>query len=444
MPSVPAATQPLAAEHLDPLQAGEAIARLWAAPERCFHRRVERVEHLHYAGASRHVRVDLSLDRELFSSLTYVGGVVVPITTLPKYQLAAFAIECLSGQRATVLGHAETVRFTVIALLHHASRVLAANPELPSREQLEALERDIRVIVEAPDAVAVEHLDKQLRDRPGLWARLADEQDLCSHLSVFAAQFVLYATVDAAPGEPVSFAFSFPASNDPDHSVPDGVLAAARRVLDFVRRDTWTIAIECPHALTTASWHLSVILPEELKVVDCDADSIYGLSHRAHGTFQWHRHSAQVHVTHDPDEVRSAPTAGVIREPSVDIQVTAALHAGPVRALITAVVVAGTLFAGWATTLDALNPAPAVSIILAGTALFAGMSAQGQPPLAQITSRLRHQLLVVLSLIALTCAVLLVFSTPETRPVTAWLVGSIASAAIGVRLLCSVLRSRTV
>lgn len=447
MPSVPPATTqppPSRSEPLDPLQAGEAIAELWATPERCFHRRVERIEHLHYAGASRHVRVDVSLEPKLFSCLTHGGGVIVPITTLSKYQLAAFAIECAGGQHATVLDHAETVRLTVIALLHDASRVLASSPEQPTSEQLEALERDIRVLVEAPDAVAVDRLNELRQDQPGLWSQLADEQDLCDRLFVFATQFVLYAIVDATPGERVSFTFSFPASNDPDDPVPDGILAAARRLIDFLRRDTWTIAIECPHALTAASWHLSVVLPEELKVVDCDADAIYALSSHAHGTFQWHRHAAQIHVTHDPGEVQGTPTAGVAHDPSVVLEVTAALHAGPVRALITAIVVAGTLVTGWATTLAALNPAPAVSIILAGTALFAGMSAQGQPPLAQITSRLRHQLLVVVSLVALACAVLLVFSTPESRPVTAWLVGSIVAGMIGLRFLCSVLRSRTV
>jgi hypothetical protein len=131
-----------------------------------------------------------------------------------------------------------------------------------------------------------------------------------------------------------------------------------------------------------------------------------------------------------------------------DQEVAAFVEVSPERAgrtsqaATTSVIVAALLWLGVASGLDAKNPGAAISLLLAGAAVFTGFSAvQGEHRLVRRAFAASRRWLAVVTLAALTASASLAMEYPVAHPVAVWRVAAIACSIAAVRLLWSAVRA---
>lgn len=105
-------------------------------------------------------------------------------------------------------------------------------------------------------------------------------------------------------------------------------------------------------------------------------------------------------------------------------------------------VVAGLLWLGVLSDLDARNPGPAISILLAGAAVFSALAAaQGQHRLVRRVFAASRWWLAVVALTALGASASLAMELPDREPVEVWRICAIVCSLAAARLTWSAIRA---
>lgn len=415
------------------LRAGVACTELIANPKAWINRRVETTEILSQEETRRRVSVDFTLSSEQSADLLIPDGVAVPISVLTKEARRHFDLRDESGRSVPVLGKQQNGELAHIALLNAA---LDALPGGVPAEVFEMLAADLRQVVFAPPAQAADALgffigSAEAGDR---WRTSIVEDETCQALlDVLWANYILFPVLqpDGPKRRVLKFsygdAFSFASHETPLRSrlAPRDVI---RRIWQPDRRQ---FAIESPAAWRAMSFHAEIAIPEELQfelaiLWDFDADEQLS--------------------EFDIDVDRASLYAS--EELTADRSVDAFVEIAPERtgrtfqAAATSSVVAGLLWLGVVSGLDASNPGAAVSILLAGAALFSGLSAvQGEHRLLRRVFAASRRWLGVISLAALTGSASLAMELPSEHPVCVWKIAAIISTFAAARLIWSAIRA---
>jgi hypothetical protein len=194
--------------------------------------------------------------------------------------------------------------------------------------------------------------------------------------------------------------------------------------------DRRQFSIACPGAWRAASFHAEVAIPEELRIelaflYDPDAEEA---------------------VSEADDMVNRA--ALYASEPISDEQDTIAYvelvperSGHPFLAAATSAAVLALLWLGVASGLDAVTPGPAVSLLLAGAAVFSGLAASGgEHRLVKVMFASTRHWLAVVALAALAASATLAMEVPDAHPVEVWRIAAIACSVAALRVTWSAIR----
>jgi hypothetical protein len=202
----------------------------------------------------------------------------------------------------------------------------------------------------------------------------------------------------------------------------------ARRVW---RPDRRSFIIYCPGAWRATSFHVEVAIPEELR---CDTAFLYDFA-------------AEEEISATEGKVNRA-SLYASREIDAESDVAAYVEVAPERsgrtfqAAATSVIIATLLWLGVGSGLDATNPGPAVSILLAGAALFSGLAAvQGEHVLVKKVFAAPRGWLLLATVAALAGSATLAMEIPDQHPVSLWRYAAIAATIAAARLTWSAVRA---
>ncbi len=418
-------------------QAGYAAARLIASPETWIHRRVETIELLTHEETRRRVSIDFTLSPAQQRELMTPDGVVVPITVLTKEARRNFDLCDESGRAVPALSKRQNGDLVLSAVVDLARRSLDAAGVEVDADTSDGLVADFSEIVTAAADRATARIEDFAYDaehddpaRHALWR----DPELRGVLSTLAEHYVLFAVL--APEGPSRRILKYSYGDDFDLAVVDGDPSspwarAPKLAARIWRPDRRLFAIACPSASRAASFHVEVAIPEELRI--CQA--------------RLRTPEVGTDVSHvDRDVNRASLYASRPLEPRTEViafvEVTAERSGHLLQAALTSVIVALLLWAGVASGLSTTNPGAAVSIVLAGTALYSGFTASsGQHRLVRTIFASRQRWLLVTTLASLTGSATLALEYPCASPIGAWTVAAVAASAAALRLTWSTVRA---
>jgi hypothetical protein len=415
--------------------AGVASAPLISDPKSWINRRVETVELLSHEETRRQASIDFTLSDEQLDQLTIDEGVVVPISVLTKERRRNFDLRDESGRAVPVLGKEQNGELAHTAVLSAAYDAL---PQPPSQDVFDILAADLRQVVfglpdEAEAALAFIAGSANSGD-PWRAAILADE--VCrSLLDTLWANYVLYAVL--APKGPNRRILKY--------SYGEGLAFTSyrqnmrSRLARLAPRElagrAWSpdrsqFVIECPGAWRAASFHAEVAIPEEV---------------RFELAVMWDFYAEQPLSAYDLNVDRAALYASDVdrEDQATAFAVVATERAGrATQAALASAVAAGLLWLGVASGLDAKNPGPAISILLAGAALFSSVAAvQGEHRLVKRVFAASRRWLVLTTLAALAASAALALEVPDAHPVGLWRIAAIVCSVATIRLGWSAIRA---
>jgi hypothetical protein len=436
----PAAQTPCVAEpDTDFIEAGFACAALIADPKSWINRRVETVEMLAQEETRRRVSVDFTLTAEQREALTTRHGMVVPISVLHKGALRNFDLRDEQPAVVPILNRADNAELGLTALL---SAALDAIPEPHQAAAVDALTADLRQIVLADQATALEALEALVGAAgEGDAMRRAMWQDATcnSLLRTLASDYVLFAAL--APGGPDRRVLKYGYG---DEFWPDRPWKRLRE--RYAPTELWwrlrhperaRFFVDCPAAWRAASFHMEIAIPEELRV------SYAVLGRPSPGDPD----AAIEHLGPADNFVnRSALYAATPIAPHDDVrayvEIVSEREGGATRAAMTAVAVAGLLWLGWLSDLDASAPGAAVSLLLAGGAVVSGFAATtGDHIIVNKILRGRRRTLTLVALCALAASASLAMEVPDAKPLEVWLAAAIICTTAALRLGWSAIRA---
>ncbi len=415
------------------LTAGMACTRLIADPAAWINRRVETIELLSHEETRRRVSIDFSLSDDQLAELDIGEGIAVPISVLTKEARRNFDLRDESGRAVPVLGKQQNGELAHIAVMNGAVKAL---PDDLTPEVFELLAADLRQVVFAPPAGASDALgvfigSAEAGDR---WRTAIWEDDTCrSLLAALWRNYALFAVLP--PGGANRRILKYSYGEDFNVSVESEGIRERLAPRELARR-AWRpghrrFIIECPGAWRAASFHVEIAVPEELRF---DTAKLYDFV-------------AGEQVSEVNTNVNRA-SLYASREIEAESDVDAYVEVAPERsgrtfqAATTSLIVAALLWLGVASGLDAKNPGPAVSILLAGAALFSGVAAvQGEHKLVKHVFSASRRWLVITTLAALVGSASLAMEMPNAHPVAVWRYAAIASTVAAVRLGWSVIRA---
>lgn len=419
-------------ELLDPeIVAGMACADLIAYPDRWINRRVETVELLTYEETRRRVSVDFTLDAETQQALVLTDGVVVPITVLTKRARRNFDLRDEGGRSVPVLGKNQNGHLAHIAL---ASAALRALPQPPSLDAFEMLSADLRRVVfdargDAADALAYFIGSAEAGDpiRQAVW-----EDETCRRLlTVLQENYVLFAVLPPQGAARRVLKYGYGDDLDREGTGVREKLNPLQMLVRFIWPDRQRFVIRTPGASRGISFHVEVAIPPELRITEA---FLYDLT-------------TQEPVSDVDSKVNRAslyaPEA-VDEDAAVDAYVEVAPErAGrTIQAAVTALAVVALLWLGVTSGLDAQNPGAAVSLLLAGAAIFSGVTAaQGAHWIVRDVFWPSRVWLGIVSLSALTASATLAMEYPCQHPVPVWRVAAIVASVAAARLCWSAVRA---
>jgi hypothetical protein len=414
------------------LTAGITCTQLIADPAEWINRRVETIELLSHEETRRRVSIDFSLSDQQLDDLSIGEGIAVPISVLTKEARRNFDLRDESGRAVPVLGKQQNGELAHIALMNGAVNALPADL---TPEVFELLAADLRQIVFAPPAAAADALgvfigSAEAGDR---WRAAIWEDDTCrSLLTALWTNYALFAVL--APGGPNRRILKYSYGEDFDLGRASEELRERLAPRELARRawrpDRRRFIIECPGAWRASSFHVEIAVPEELRF---DTAVLYDFA-------------AEDHVS---DVDRNVNRASLYASGQIDSasDVAAYVEVAPERtgrtfqAAVTSVIIAALLWLGVGSGLDVTNPAPAVSILLAGAALFSGVAAlQGHALVKKVFAGPRRWLLLA-TLAALAGSATLAMEIPDQHPVSLWRYAAIAATIAAARLTWSAVRA---
>ncbi|HKG02916.1 MAG TPA: hypothetical protein VKB03_07030 [Conexibacter sp.] len=418
-------------DHTQLIDAGIAAAPLIADPKSWINRRVETIELLSHEEVRRQVSVDFTLTDAQLEQLRTSEGVVVPLTVLVKERRRAFSLRDESGAAIPVLGRRQNGDLALAALLHAASNAVG----VPTAD-LESVAAELRAIVFDPPAAArdaFEHFLGNAVHDDSTWSSIAADPVCRSLLDALWPNYVLFAVL--VPGGPNRRILKYDYTEDvgrPGSASWRERLDPASAVYRFWYPDRRHFLIRSSAAWRASSFHAEIVIPEDLRFGYAalhDADTDEPVS-----SIEFDVDRASLHAM---DEI--APGREVV----------AALEIGPERtarisqASATAVAVAALLWLGAASGLNADSPDAAVSILLGGAAIFAGITAVlGEHRLVSMIFSATRRWLSIVTAAALAGSTSLALALPDAHPVAIWRIAAALCTVAAVRLTWSWIRAR--
>jgi hypothetical protein len=375
---------------------GSALVPLILAPSAWTHRRVETVDVLTFELVRRHVSVDFTVPAGLREQLSIPGTsqFVVPLATLRKEPLRHFDLRDELGGAVPVLGREHDGALAWAALLWAASNVAGIGelaPRVIDRLRLIATARGEEVRTLLDDFYADAAGDEQL-------ALLAADDSMRLLLADLAENYVLAGVLDDV-GRRRVLKYSYDSFHAPAAST-------------WRRRLGWeplVIELDVPSATRAASFHAEVVMPEELRsdvafVLDAATGDVLG-------------------ADYDSDRVAiHAPSAPAASKPRLVVAVATERAGFASAALGVAALAAGLLLLGaLADDLSAVTAGPPLSILLAGSAVFAGSVARaGEHRVVSAMLLGPRVALLAVAVAALVAAAVLAFDLGRDAVVWGW------------------------
>jgi hypothetical protein len=414
------------------LAAGIASAELIANPASWINRRVETIELLSQEQTRRRVSIDFTLSESDIEELTTSDGVVVPISVLTKELRRNFDLRDEAGSAVPVLGKESNGGLAHVAVMSAALDVL---PDDVPPEAFELIWSDLRQVVTSHPEAADEALgvfvgsaeeDETLRS--AIW-----QSATCrSLLDVLRSNYVLFAVIP--PGGPMRRILKYSYSEDFDPGISGTLrerLAPWMLGQRLARPDRSRFRILCPGAWRASSFHAEVVIPEDLRI---EGAILYDFAKdEALSEPDMNRNRASLYAR-DTLNAESSTDAYVVIAPE--------RRGRTVQAAATSLVVAALLWLGVHSGLDAQNPDAAVSLLLAGAALYSGVTAShGEHVLVTTLFSASRRWLGLVSLAALSASAALAMEVPNAHPTGVWRAAAIACTIASGRLLWSAVRA---
>lgn len=414
------------------IDAGIAAAPLIADPKTWINRRVETVELLSHEEVRRQVSVDFTLTREQRGRLETIDGIVVPLTVLVKERRRAFDLRDEGGAAVPVLGRSQNGELALAAMFSVAS---AAMPGRVADEELEAIVAELRHIVFDPPELARHAFERLLGGgavEGSARAAIATDQTCRALLDALWLNYVLCAVLPANGPNRRILKYSYAEDmGRPGSASWSERFSSGRLAYQLWYPDRRVFLVSCPGAWRARSFHAEVVIPEELR---------FGYAAL---------HDAQ---SDDPvSDIELDVNRAALHAPDIGRgeEIVAALEIAPEgsgrtsQASVTSLVVAAMLWLGAASGLDAESPDATVSILLAGAAVFAGVTAVlGEHRLVSAIFSGARRWLFVVTLAAVAGSASLALELPDSHPVDVWSVAAVGCTVAAARLGWSSLRSR--
>ncbi len=197
------------------------------------------------------------------------------------------------------------------------------------------------------------------------------------------------------------------------------------------RPDRSRFRILCPGAWRAASFHAEIVVPEDLRI---ESAVLYDFAkEKPRSEPDWNRNRASLYANRTLDD-DTFTDAYVVVAPE--------RRGRTMQAAATGIVVSSLLWLGECSGLDAKNPDAAVSLLLAGAALYSGVTAaRGEHVLVTKLFSASRRWLAVVSLAALLASATLAMQIPDAHPVGVWRIAALACTAASLRLLWSAIRA---
>jgi hypothetical protein len=424
---------PNASDYTDSqITAGITSTDLIVNPATWINRRVETVELLSHEETRRRVSVDFTLTPDILEDLTIGDGFVVPISVLTKEPRRNFDLRDESDAAVPVLGKRANGELAHIAVLNAA---LGALPEEVTSEALEILSADLgQIVLSEPDSSedALAFFIGGAESGDPLRSAVWNDATCRTLLEILWENYVLFAVLsqDARNRRVLKYSYG------DDFTRPAKGTFKERLAFSFLGDRLWRpdrsyFVVQCPGAARAASFHAEIAVPEALRV---ESAVLYDL---ASG-------EAASDLEEDVNRVSLYASSSITGEADI----SAIVEIAPERpgrlsqAAGTAVAVAGLLWLGVVSGLNATNPAPAVSLLLAGAAVFSGVAAvRGEHVLAKTLFAPFRRWLGVVAVAALTASATLAMEVPNAHPVCVWWVAAVACSLAAARLLWSAIRA---
>lgn len=434
MAETPEPEQPWYDETPKAVIAGAACTRLIAEPATWINRRVETVELLTGDETRRKVSVDFTLTEQMRQQLEIADGVVVPITVLTKERRRSFDLRDETGRAIPVLGKGQNGDLAHIALMNAAFEAL---PDDVTDDASQMLAADLRrVVFDAPG---------DARDALEFFAGAADagdpvraaiwHDDTCRQmLGALWENYVLFAVL--APGGPARRVLKYGYSEDfnPMRSSRLADRLALGEVLTrLAYPDRAGFLIATPGASWAASFHVEVAVPDELRI-----ERAFLFERDAAELISGEELNVNRASLYAPDQVAA------LADVDAYVEVAPERRGATFQAAATSLVVTALLWLGVVSELDAEAPGAAVSLLLAGAALFTGFAAaQHEHRLVTTVFSTARRGLGVVTLCALTGSATLAMEFPCRHPVFVWWCAAALSSIVALRLAWSAVRAPT-
>jgi len=403
------------------VRVGRACYGLIAEYPRWVHRRVEKFGVLTHELFHRSLSVDFTVP-ELFRDALAVsaGEWLVPIATLPKGPLRNFDLRDEGGRAVPVVGKEINAQISISALRTAASLSGAGEPDrLPSLFD-ECLER--AAVGEAPEAEkAVDELIRADEAGEEASSKFLHDQHAPWLLGDLAECYLLLAVLDDVKRRRVlKYSYEFP------------LTWLGFTLAERLGWDSPVIETDVRAARQTASYHAEVIIPEELKIP---------------GAFIIDEGGQQSILALDDESDRSSMHMTDVKPwqtPILVFGVSPERSGFPTVAAATAWVTALVLAVGaWLGNLNTETaPGAALSLLLAGSALFAGAVARsGEHRLVRTLFFVPRVALVVSATAGLSSGAVLVLGFCDQIVDTTWHIASVLAVVIACILSITFLKA---
>lgn len=405
---------------------------LIADPPSWINRRVETIEILSHEETRRRVSIDFTLSEELQQDLQTPEGLVVPLSVLTKEARRNFDLRDEGGAAVPVLGRESNGELAHIAVLRAALAALDGKVE---PEAFELLEGDLAQIVLSPPDQAETALgffigSAEAGDpiRSRIWS-----SDPCRNLlETLWANYVLFAVLPPGGNNRRILKYSY----GDDLTRPGWGSIRERLSPPFLWESIWSpnrslFLVQCPGAWRARSFHLEIAIPEELRVETAVLANL----------------EIEEPVSNIEENVNRASlyaTQSITREQEIGaiVEIVPERQGRSFQAAITGVVVTALLWLGECSGLDTDNPGSAVSLLLAGAALFSGVTAvSGEHVLVKSLFGPSRRGLIAVGLSALVGSATLAMQIPDPHPTEVWQWAAIFSSVFTAKLVWSAIRA---
>lgn len=414
------------------LEAGIASVQLIADPASWINRRVETIEILSHEETRRRVSIDFTLDEKLQKDLETPEGLLVPISVLTKEARRNFDLRDEGGAAVPVLGRQSNGDLAHIAVLRAVLEALGGKVE---PETFELLEGDLAQIVLSPPDQAEAALGFFIGSAESgdiLRSRIWNSDTCRNLLETLWANYVLFAVLPPGGHHRRILKYSY----GDDLTRPGWGSIRERLSPTFLWESVWSpnrnyFLVQCPGAWRATSFHMEIAIPEELRV---EAAALVDF-----GTEQ---PVSNIDDNVNRSSLYATEPIGRHQEIGALVEIVPERQGRSFQAAVTGIVVTALLWLGECSGLDTDNPGSAVSLLLAGAALFSGWTAvHGEHVLVKSLFAPSRRGLIAVGLAALVGSATLAMEIPDSHPTEVWKWAAVLSSLFTAKLVWSAIRA---